>query len=195
MGLILHAHVTLHSSGSHHQCFQQCALSGARCNLCMTVLSWRHLLQQVHVAVSAISSCHRYQGRPPALQRLLRTAAGGPASSCAHCPAIQYMCCSSQLAACICRPPPSGAHAHSCCPSCPPLRYTQRYVNDVAVLEEQGSGEPAAPLTDASDELRSKMKLNDLCHADAVTDLLLAEAGSSKVLLSCSRDGCIKAWK
>ncbi len=61
--------------------------------------------------------------------------------------------------------------------------------------EEQGSGEPAAPLTDASDELRSKMKLNELCHADAVTDLLLAEAGSSKVLLSCSRDGCIKAWK
>lgn len=77
----------------------------------------------------------------------------------------------------------------------PGCRYTQRYVNDVAVLEEQGSGEPPAPLSDASDELRSKMKLNDLCHADAVTDLLLAEAGSSKVLLSCSRDGCIKAWK
>ncbi len=77
----------------------------------------------------------------------------------------------------------------------PPRRYAQRYVNDVPVVEEQCCGEAPAPLSDASDELRTKMKLNDLCHGDAITDLLLAEAGSSKVLLSCSRDGCIKAWK
>lgn len=38
--------------------------------------------------------------------------------------------------------------------------------------------------------------MNDQAHADAVTALAVADPpGSSRLLISASRDGVIKAWK
>lgn len=74
-------------------------------------------------------------------------------------------------------------------------RYQQRYMNDVPVVEEvMSSDEPRAVRPEASPDLGAKVRMHDLVHADCITDMVLAEA-SSKMLISSSRDGCIKAWK
>lgn len=65
----------------------------------------------------------------------------------------------------------------------------------VPVLEERCVGDITRQVTpDSSPDLGSKLRMHDLVHADSITQLLAVE-GASKLLVSASRDGCIKVWK
>ncbi|MEW5319540.1 MAG: hypothetical protein WDW38_010685 [Sanguina aurantia] len=53
----------------------------------------------------------------------------------------------------------------------------------------------ARRLNEATHELRQKTRVNEQCHADGINHMVVADSGSSRLLLTCSRDGCVKAWK
>jgi len=87
-------------------------------------------------------------------------------------------------------------------------RYSQRYVGHVPVVEEHlvlpgagggGGGAPQAADAGAgagAAEGRQRMRAHEQAHADAVTHLLGVEISpGSRLLLSCGRDGAIKAWR
>jgi hypothetical protein len=74
-------------------------------------------------------------------------------------------------------------------------QYLDREVGGVPVVEEYGFLEKAVDRgTDSLPEQKANLKMDDLCHADCITHMVAAEA-NSPMLLTCSRDGCIKAWK
>jgi len=91
------------------------------------------------------------------------------------------------------------------------VRFSQRYVGHVPVVEEHlvapgagAGGPPAAGAAAAAEagaaagaaEGRQRMRAHEQAHADAVTHLLGVEVSpGSRLLLSCSRDGAIKAWR
>lgn len=74
-------------------------------------------------------------------------------------------------------------------------RYTKRSVGGVAVLEERVTGDARRLVTpDGSPELSRQLRSHELAHADGITRLLGVD-GTSRLLASASRDGCIKVWK
>lgn len=74
-------------------------------------------------------------------------------------------------------------------------RYSKRMYSGVPVLEERCVGDgPRLVTPDSSPDLGSKLRMHELVHADAITQLLAVD-GAAKLLVSASRDGCIKVWK
>eukprot|EP00879_Flechtneria_rotunda_P022840 GHRR01024135.1.p1 GENE.GHRR01024135.1~~GHRR01024135.1.p1 ORF type:complete len:413 (+),score=138.78 GHRR01024135.1:1164-2402(+) len=74
-------------------------------------------------------------------------------------------------------------------------RYSKRLVSGVPVLEERCVGDgPRLVTPDSSPSLSRQLRMQDLVHSDTITQLLAVE-GTSKLLVSASRDGCIKVWK
>lgn len=74
-------------------------------------------------------------------------------------------------------------------------RYTRQTYNGVPVVEERCLGEgPRLVTPDCSPDLSSKLRMQDLVHSDSITQLTGVQ-GVSKLLVSASRDGCIKVWK
>ncbi|MEW5304984.1 MAG: hypothetical protein WDW36_007556 [Sanguina aurantia] len=65
----------------------------------------------------------------------------------------------------------------------------------VPILEERCTLESTTRLNEATHELRQKTRVNEQCHADGINHMVVADSGSSRLLLTCSRDGCVKAWK
>ncbi|KAG2443160.1 hypothetical protein HYH02_009570 [Chlamydomonas schloesseri] len=75
-------------------------------------------------------------------------------------------------------------------------KYRTRALGDVAVCEELCVLDNTSRLTESCQELRGRVRVNDQAHADAVTALAVADPpGSSRLLLTASRDGVVKAWK
>ncbi|GLI69871.1 hypothetical protein VaNZ11_014588, partial [Volvox africanus] len=75
-------------------------------------------------------------------------------------------------------------------------KYRIRAIGDVAVCEELCLLDNASLLTESCHELRGRVRVNDQAHADAVTAVAVADPpGSSRLLLTASRDGVVKAWK
>jgi hypothetical protein len=74
-------------------------------------------------------------------------------------------------------------------------RYSRHLHAGVPVVEERCLGEGPQLLTpDCSPDLSSKLRMQDLVHSDSITQLAAVQ-GVSKLLVSGSRDGCIKVWK
>jgi hypothetical protein len=74
-------------------------------------------------------------------------------------------------------------------------RYSKRSYSGVPVIEERCAGDgPRLVTPDSSPDLGSKLRMHECVHADAITQLAAVE-GASKLLVSASRDGCIKVWK
>lgn len=75
-------------------------------------------------------------------------------------------------------------------------RYSRQHVFGVPVLEEHCFTSDGAPLpADNSPELGRQLRMHELVHTDSITQLLAVEGVSSKLLVSASRDGCVKVWK
>jgi hypothetical protein len=74
-------------------------------------------------------------------------------------------------------------------------RYHKLHYNGVPVVEERSIGEgPRLVTPDSSPDLGSKLRMHDLAHVDGITQLISVD-GSSQLLASASRDGCVKVWK
>ena len=74
-------------------------------------------------------------------------------------------------------------------------RYGRHAYNGVPVVEERCFGEGARLVTpDCSPDLSSKLRMQDLVHSDSITQLAAVQ-GVGRLLVSASRDGCIKVWK
>ena len=67
----------------------------------------------------------------------------------------------------------------------------------VRVLEERCYLDGHTSPGEVGAELRQKLRVHDQAHADGVTHMAAAEVpgGAGRMLLTCSRDGVIKAWK
>lgn len=74
-------------------------------------------------------------------------------------------------------------------------RYSRHLHAGVPVVEERCLGEgPSLTTPDCNPDLSSKLRMQDLVHSDSITQLAAVQ-GVSKLLVSGSRDGCIKVWK
>jgi hypothetical protein len=74
-------------------------------------------------------------------------------------------------------------------------RYTKTICDGVPLVEESNVGVAPQLITpESSPDLASKLRMHDLAHVDSITQLLSVE-GSSRLLLSAGRDGCVKVWK
>eukprot|EP00798_Chlamydomonas_sp_ICE-L_P030399 gene30399-35403_t len=81
--------------------------------------------------------------------------------------------------------------------SVPQYRYVYSSCNmeGTVVLEERCSLDSMNNMSEGSLEMRHKMRVHDQVHGDAITHMAVSEASGSRMLLSCSRDGGIKAWR
>lgn len=74
-------------------------------------------------------------------------------------------------------------------------RYSRCMHAGVPVVEERCLSEGPRLLShECSPDLSSKLRMQDLVHSDCITQLAAVQ-GVSKLLVSGSRDGCIKVWK
>lgn len=76
-------------------------------------------------------------------------------------------------------------------------RYLKRHsVGSVGVIEEIAvPSDPRQVRLDAVPDLAARMRIQDACHADAITAMIAADGAHGRILLSASRDGAVKAWK
>lgn len=75
-------------------------------------------------------------------------------------------------------------------------RYSCHYLDDVPVIEEELEGDPPrAVRPEAGYDWDVKARMNDLVHVDCVSALAVLDYTESRLLISASRDGAIKAWR
>ncbi len=75
--------------------------------------------------------------------------------------------------------------------------YDSVSMEGVRVMEEHCRLEGHTSPGEAGAELRQRLRVHDQAHADAVLHMVASEVpgGDGRLLLSCGRDGVIKAWK
>lgn len=114
-------------------------------------------------------------------------------------PERSYVVCGPRL-------PPQGEEAAMSMGVQPPsvqYQYRQRSHAGVSIIDEWHIQDVSQvrSLEVGDPDLRVRIRMDDCCHGDSITDMVVVDSPSGapgaarQMLISCSRDGCVKAWR